>query len=49
MHGVPELRNSELFKQKNLVDGRWIDSESGDTFAVIGTRPSEHFLIVIVR
>lgn len=36
MHEVPKLKNVSLFKQKNLIDGRWVDSVSGNSFAVIG-------------
>ncbi|THZ54969.1 succinic semialdehyde dehydrogenase [Aureobasidium pullulans] len=35
MHEVPPLANPALFKQKNLINGRWVDSVSGKTFSVI--------------
>lgn len=36
MHEVPKLRNPVLFKQKNFIDGHWVDSVSGRAFSVIG-------------
>ena len=29
-----QLKDQALFKQKCFIDGKWVDSESGDTFDV---------------